>query len=169
MHFAEFKKNVVITSDLNYFQISGIFRRVLVVSYLQIQQTKSLNYRNFNKPFICNIQSLDTWNLWNGDRDRDKTRNLRDRDKTRNLWDRDSQKWVSRRVSRLSRQRPSLETPSLLSDWAVADVTVNWGSHAHRTFRVNTLNNYIHLLAKKLQNNFCLMRQNRHCLSNVHL
>ena len=160
MHFAEFKKNVVITSDLNYFQISGIFRRVLVVSYLQIQQTKSLNYRNFNKPFICNIQSLDTWNLWDGDRDRDKTRNLRDRD---------SQKWVSRRVSRLSRQRPSLETPSLLSDWAVADVTVNWGSHVHRTFRVNTLNNCIHLLAKKLQNNFCLMRQNRHCLSNVHL
>jgi len=28
--------------DLNFFQISGIFRRVLVVSYLQMQQTKNL-------------------------------------------------------------------------------------------------------------------------------
>jgi len=26
-----------------------------------------LNYRNFNKPFLCKIQSLETWNL----RDRD--------------------------------------------------------------------------------------------------
>jgi len=57
----------------------------------------SVNYRNLNKPFHCNIQSLETWNL----RDRDETWNLRDRDR-----DWDSQKWVSR-------PRPSLETPSL--------------------------------------------------------
>ena len=42
---------------------------------------KSLNDRNFNKPFLCNIQSLETWNIRV----------------------RDSQKWVSR-------PRPSLET-----------------------------------------------------------
>jgi len=42
---------------------------------------------------ICNLQSLETWNL-------------RDRDETWNLRDRDSQKWVLRRVSR---PRPSLE------------------------------------------------------------
>jgi len=41
VHFAEiFEKNVVITSKLNFFQISGIFRPVLVVSYLQIRQTE---------------------------------------------------------------------------------------------------------------------------------
>jgi len=41
VHFVEILlKNVVITSDLNFFQISGVFQRVLVVSYLQIQQTK---------------------------------------------------------------------------------------------------------------------------------
>jgi len=39
VHFAEtFLKHVVITSELNFFQIYGIFRRVLVVSYLQMQQ-----------------------------------------------------------------------------------------------------------------------------------
>jgi len=54
-----------------------------------------LNSRNFNKPFLCYIQSLETWKL-------------RDREETSNFRDRDSQKWVSR-------PRPSLETPSL--DW----------------------------------------------------
>jgi len=45
-----------------------------------------LNYRNFNKSFICNIQSLET----------------------RNLWDRDSEKWVSRRVSTETKSRDSI-------------------------------------------------------------
>ena len=47
----KFWLNVVITSEFNFFFISGIVQRVLVVSYLQIQQTKkrwileiSLNY-----------------------------------------------------------------------------------------------------------------------------
>jgi len=56
-----------------------------------ITNKKSLNFRNFIEPFLCNFQSLETWNLW--------------------YWDRDSQKWVSRRVWR---PRPSLETPSLV-------------------------------------------------------
>jgi len=34
------KKKVVITSKLNFFQISGIFPTGFVVSYLQTQQTK---------------------------------------------------------------------------------------------------------------------------------
>jgi len=79
----KFKKNIAITTDLNFLQISDIFRRVLVVSYLQIQQISS-NHRNFNKPFLCHIKSLETWSPR----------------------DRDSQKWVSR-------PRASLETPSL--------------------------------------------------------
>jgi len=38
VHFAEiFQKNVVISSKMNFFQISGFFGRVLVVSYLQLQ------------------------------------------------------------------------------------------------------------------------------------
>jgi len=52
-----------------FFKFLAFFRCVLVVSYLQIQQKKYLNYRNFNKPFLCNIQSLETWNS----RDRDET------------------------------------------------------------------------------------------------
>jgi len=55
----KFKKNIAITTDLNFLQISDIFRRVLVVSYLQIQQISS-NHRNFNKPFLCHIKSLET-------------------------------------------------------------------------------------------------------------
>jgi len=39
--FCQIKKNVVITSKLNFFFISGIFRSVFVVSYLQIQLTKN--------------------------------------------------------------------------------------------------------------------------------
>jgi len=46
--------------------ISGIFRHVFVVSYLQMQQ-KSLNFRNFTKLFLCNIQSLETCSLRNQD------------------------------------------------------------------------------------------------------
>jgi len=86
VHFAEIKKNIVITSDLIFFQISGIFPTCFGC-FLPANTTnkKSLNYRNFNKPFHCNIQSLETWNLR----------------------DRDSQKWVSR-------PRPSLETASLI-------------------------------------------------------
>ena len=67
-------------SDLNFFKFLSFFRHVLVVSYLKMQQTKYLNYKNFNKPFLCNIRSLETWNLR----------------------DRDEQEWVSRRVSRLT-------------------------------------------------------------------
>ena len=77
-------------SDLNFFNFLAFSQRVLVVSYLQANK-KSLNYRNFNKPYLCNIQSLETWNL----RDRDETWNFRDRD-------RDSQKM-------------GLETPSLVT------------------------------------------------------
>jgi len=90
---------------LDFFQISSIFPTCFGC-FLPANATsiKSLNSRNFNEPLICNIQSLDTWNL----RDRDETWNVRDRD-------RDSQKWVSRLVSR---PRPSLETPSLImNEW----------------------------------------------------
>jgi len=86
---------------LDIFQITGIFLSCFGC-FLPAETTKKyLNYRNFNKPFLCNIQSLETWNL--RDRDRDETWNLRARDP-------DSQKWVSGRVSR---PRPSLQTPSL--------------------------------------------------------
>jgi len=58
----------VITSDLYFFQISGIFPTSFHC-FLPANTTnkKSLNYRNFNKPFLCNIQGFETWNL----RDRD--------------------------------------------------------------------------------------------------
>jgi len=72
----------------------AFFRPVLVVFNLQIQQKKSLNYKNFTIPFLCNIQSLETWNL-------------RDRD-------RNSQKWVSRLVSR---PRPSLKESITACNW----------------------------------------------------
>jgi len=67
--------DVVITSDLNFFQIYGTFPTCFGC-FLPANTTNkmSLIYINFNKPFLCNIQSLETWNLW----------------------DRDSQKWVSR-------------------------------------------------------------------------
>jgi len=78
-------------SDIIFFQISGIFL-MWFGCFLPANRAnkKALNYRNFNKPFLCNIQSL-------------KTRNLRDRDETWNIRDLDLQKWVSTR----------LETPSL--------------------------------------------------------
>jgi len=40
VHFAEIKKNVVITSKLIFFKFLASFRPVLIVSYLQIEQTK---------------------------------------------------------------------------------------------------------------------------------
>jgi len=48
-------------SDLNFFQNSGIFPTCFGC-FLPANTTnkKSLNYRNFNKPFLCNIQSLGT-------------------------------------------------------------------------------------------------------------
>jgi len=47
-------------SDLKIFKFLAFFRHVLIVSCLQIQQTKYLNYRNFDKPFLCNVQNLET-------------------------------------------------------------------------------------------------------------
>jgi len=128
VHFAEvFQKCVAMTSDLNFFQISGIFPSCFGC-FLPERTTnkKSLNYWNFNKPFLCNIQSLKIWNL--RDQDRDETWNLRD-------WD--SQKWVLR-------PRPSLDTPSLLwthywlrclnkfkenSKWQSGSLPKKWGAH----------------------------------------
>ena len=48
-------------SDLNFIQNSGIFP-TFFGCFLPANTTKktSLNYRNFNKPFLCNIQSLET-------------------------------------------------------------------------------------------------------------
>ena len=71
VHFAELKKSVI-TFNLNFFQISGIFP----ISFLPANTTnkKSLNYINFAMPFLYNIQSLETCSFR----------------------DRDSQKWVSR-------------------------------------------------------------------------
>ena len=112
VHFVEFKKNVVNTSDLIFFKFLAFFWSVLIVSYLQIQQRNSLNYRNFNKTFLCNTQSLETWSL----RDRDETWSLRDRDETWSLRGRDSQKWVPRGVSRLHHWNVPLYT--FLSSWS---------------------------------------------------
>jgi len=99
VHFAEMLwKNVVITSKLNFVRISGTFPTCFDCFFPAKKQTKkSLNYRNFTQPFLCNIQSLETCSL---------------RDRTLNLRDRDSQKCVLRRPSR---PRPSLETPSLVN------------------------------------------------------
>ena len=97
-----------------FFKFLAFFRRILVVSHLQIQQTKIVELRNFNKPFLCNIQSLETWNL-------------RDRD-------RDTQKWVSRRASR---PRPSLETPSL-----ILVINVNFSVTATCVFYLSWLINW---------------------------
>ena len=102
-----FLKNVVITSDLNFFNFWQFPTNFGCFLPENTTNKKSLKYRNFNKPFHCNIQSLETWNL----RDQDETWNLRDRD-------RDSQKWVSR--PSLGVSRPSLETPSLVVVWIIA-------------------------------------------------
>jgi len=56
-----FHKNVIITSQLIFFEFLVYLRPVLIVSYLQIQQTKnSLNYKSFTKLFLCDIQNLKT-------------------------------------------------------------------------------------------------------------
>ena len=57
----------------SFWHFSDMFWLFLTCKY---NKHKYLNYRNFYKPFLCNIQSLETWNL----RDRDETWNLRDRD-----------------------------------------------------------------------------------------
>jgi len=66
VHFAKiFQKMIITTAKLNFFLISNIFRSVLVVSYLQIQQREnSLNYKSFTKPYPCNIESLKAISLW---------------------------------------------------------------------------------------------------------
>jgi len=57
-----------------------------------------------------------------------------------------------------------------LSDWAVADVSVNWVNnefqtcHAFRVFHVTTSNSCVQLPTKELRDIFCVMRQNKHCL-----
>jgi len=48
-----------------FFEILAFFIPALVISYLQIQQTKNtLNYRSFTKPYRCSIQSLKATWLW---------------------------------------------------------------------------------------------------------
>ena len=59
---------------LEIFQVCGIFPWCFSC-FLPANTTKNLNSRNFDQPFLCNIQSLETWNL---------------RDKTWKLWDQDS-------------------------------------------------------------------------------
>jgi len=46
---------------------------------------------------------------------------------------------------------------------------VHYIGHAFQTCHVITSNKCVQLLTKQLQNCFCLMRQNRRCLSNIHL
>jgi len=117
------KKNVVITSDL-HFLISGIFPTCFGC-FLPANTTnkKSLNYRNFEKPFLCNIQCLETWNL--RDRYRDETWNLRDRDSKMDL-----------ETSLASRPWPSLQTPSLIFT-ALANA---------KKFQLMGMSNYMHIL-----------------------
>jgi len=71
LHFAEISfKNVVITSKLNVFQISGIFPTCFGCSFpAKTTNKKSLNYRNCTIQFLSNILSLETCSL----RDRDET------------------------------------------------------------------------------------------------
>jgi len=47
------------------------------------------------------------------------------------------------------------------------DIAVRWVVHAFQTCHVITSNKCVQLLTKQLQNCFCLMRQNRWCLSNI--
>jgi len=56
-----FQKTVAISSQLNFFEFLAFFRSVLVVSYLHIKlTTNSLNYKGFAKPFLCDMQTLQT-------------------------------------------------------------------------------------------------------------
>jgi len=76
MDFTELKKCRHHFSD-EFFQISGIFPTCNgCFSPANTTNKKLLKYKNFNKPFLCNIQSLETCSL----RDRNETWNLRDRD-----------------------------------------------------------------------------------------
>ena len=109
-----------------FFKSLAFFRRDLVVSYLQIQQTKNGWIIEISKNYFFAIfkvsrpdtfetetetetetrpETFETWNL------RDLKPSRPETFETWNLRDRDSQKWVSWLVSR---PRPSLETPSLL-------------------------------------------------------
>jgi len=49
------------------------------------------------------------------------------------------------------------------------DITVSYVGHTFQTCQVMTSNKFVQLLTKSLQNCFCLMRQNRCCLSHIHL
>jgi len=71
----KFSKNVVITCMFYFFQISVIFPTCFGC-FLPANTTnkKSLNYKNFTLPVLCNIQSFKTCSL----RDRDETWNLLD-------------------------------------------------------------------------------------------
>ena len=59
--FCRIKKNIVITSKLNFFQISGIFPNCFGC-FLPANTTNKqlLNYINFTVPFLCNSQSIET-------------------------------------------------------------------------------------------------------------
>ena len=92
LHFAEifFKKcrhHFWLQVFSNFWHFFNVFWFFLTCKY---NKQKLLNNRNFNKPYLCNFQSLETWKLR----------------------DRDSQKWISRRVSR---PWPSLQTTSLVN------------------------------------------------------
>jgi len=121
VHFAEFfLKDVVITSESNFFHISGIFPTCFGC-FLPANTTNktSLNYRNFNKPFLCKIQSLETWNFR----------------------DRDSQKWDS--WPRLAKMGLETETPSLtainkLICWSASTYPVDFNNFTNRC-RLNFL------------------------------
>jgi len=99
---------------LEFFQVSGIFPICFACFLPANIWTK---YRDFNKPFLCNIRSLETWNL-------------PDRDETWNLRDRDSQKWVSR-------PRRILETPSLMLLWLKITPTY-WNTKNNNVRRKST-------------------------------
>jgi len=49
------------------------------------------------------------------------------------------------------------------------NLAVSYVGHVFQTYHLITSNEYVQLLKKYLQNYFCLMRQNRRCLSNIHL
>jgi len=92
--FYKFSKNIVATTKLQFFRNLAVFLPALVVSYLQIQQTKhTLIYKSFTKPYCCSTQNLKRMYLW--PRQDVKPSRLR------------LEKWE------VSKPRPNLETPSL--------------------------------------------------------
>jgi len=60
--FAEyFQKSFFTTSKWNFFEFLAFSDLFLVVYYLKIERkSNSLNYINFSKPYLCNIQNLKT-------------------------------------------------------------------------------------------------------------